>query len=350
LGRPFAEPTAGPRSGESPEAVLARLERIERAAGAAPPAEPLCAALGAELGRPVRFLAPGEDGSGLGAFAVAVGGERLGWLEIGGAVSDGAVRDLAEQAAALLAVALAAAGERAGLYERRRGALLADLLAGDLDRAAVRGRALGVDVGLPLAVGFVAGDPAALAAAVAASGEGLLATAFGDGAVAVWPGAGPAALAALLAVAPGPAAVAPDAVAAAELVEAVAAARAEALAPARGVAGRVDETVAALARAALAPAADHDRRRGELLVPTLRAYLAAGGNVSEAARRVGVHVNTLRYRLGRLGEIGVDLDDPEVRFAIDLALRLEAETLWGADELATGVSSGSPQAPREVGP
>lgn len=48
-----------------------------------------------------------------------------------------------------------------------------------------------------------------------------------------------------------------------------------------------------------------------------------------AARRRGVHVNTLLYRLQRARELtGRDLDDPDVRLALALALR--ARALLGA--------------------
>lgn len=58
-------------------------------------------------------------------------------------------------------------------------------------------------------------------------------------------------------------------------------------------------------------------------VDTLLAYLDAFGNVTEAAAAVHVHPNTFRYRLRRLCEIsGIDLDDPDDRFAATLQLRL----------------------------
>ncbi|WP_129668062.1 PucR family transcriptional regulator [Phytoactinopolyspora endophytica] len=69
--------------------------------------------------------------------------------------------------------------------------------------------------------------------------------------------------------------------------------------------------------------ADYDaKHRGEL-VETLRAWLDAFGDVGRAAATLHVHPNTFRYRLRRIGEIGgIDLDDPEARFAAMLELRL----------------------------
>ncbi|MFE0453697.1 PucR family transcriptional regulator [Streptomyces sp. NPDC058914] len=72
----------------------------------------------------------------------------------------------------------------------------------------------------------------------------------------------------------------------------------------------------------------HDLIRTDLatggdLVRTLAAYLDAGGDVPAAARRLVVHPNTLRYRLGRLRKRhGVDLDDPDTRLLLILAARL----------------------------
>jgi DNA-binding PucR family transcriptional regulator len=58
-------------------------------------------------------------------------------------------------------------------------------------------------------------------------------------------------------------------------------------------------------------------------IETLTAYLDAGGNASRAAGDLHLHLNSLRYRLQRIGEIcEVDLGDPEVRFQLQLALRL----------------------------
>lgn len=58
-------------------------------------------------------------------------------------------------------------------------------------------------------------------------------------------------------------------------------------------------------------------------VTTLTAYLESGGSPGATASRLGLHVNSLRYRLERIGSLcGVDLTDPEQRFRLQLALRL----------------------------
>src|SRR5205823_2228876 len=47
------------------------------------------------------------------------------------------------------------------------------------------------------------------------------------------------------------------------------------------------------------------------------------GEQQRAARRLKIHPNTLRYRLDRIREIsGVDLDDPETRLNMSVALRV----------------------------
>ncbi len=65
-------------------------------------------------------------------------------------------------------------------------------------------------------------------------------------------------------------------------------------------------------------------RRGELR-KTLLAFLAAGGSHVEAARRLGVHRNTLSYRLRQIDRaVGRDSSDPAVRLTLHLALLVDA--------------------------
>jgi len=66
----------------------------------------------------------------------------------------------------------------------------------------------------------------------------------------------------------------------------------------------------------------YDRAQGTELVPTLSAYFTHKGNLSQTAEALFVHRNTLLYRMERIKEIGgLDLDNPETRFNIQLALR-----------------------------
>jgi hypothetical protein len=60
------------------------------------------------------------------------------------------------------------------------------------------------------------------------------------------------------------------------------------------------------------------------LALTLKAWLRAPGQRKTIAEELGVHPQTVRYRMTRLRELfGEDLDDPDGRFQLDLALRLE---------------------------
>lgn len=69
--------------------------------------------------------------------------------------------------------------------------------------------------------------------------------------------------------------------------------------------------------------ASYDARHRAEMVETLRAWLDAFGDVGKAAAVMHVHPNTFRYRMRRLSQIsGIDLDDPEARFAAMLELRL----------------------------
>jgi DNA-binding transcriptional ArsR family regulator len=63
----------------------------------------------------------------------------------------------------------------------------------------------------------------------------------------------------------------------------------------------------------------------ERLTETLRAWLGEQGRLGQVATRLGVHPQTVRYRLSRLRErFGEALEDPEQRFWIELALRADA--------------------------
>ncbi|MCX5415098.1 CdaR family transcriptional regulator [Streptomyces sp. NBC_00059] len=66
-----------------------------------------------------------------------------------------------------------------------------------------------------------------------------------------------------------------------------------------------------------------DLATGGDLVRSLAAYLETAGDVPQAARRLTLHPNTLRYRLRRVRErFDIDLDDPDTRLVLALAVRL----------------------------
>jgi PucR family transcriptional regulator, purine catabolism regulatory protein len=59
------------------------------------------------------------------------------------------------------------------------------------------------------------------------------------------------------------------------------------------------------------------------LLHTLQVYFAHNGNLSQAAEALFVHRNTLIYRMERIANLtGANLDDPEVRLAMQLALHI----------------------------
>jgi purine catabolism regulator len=72
----------------------------------------------------------------------------------------------------------------------------------------------------------------------------------------------------------------------------------------------------------IGPLVEYDRLQGTDLIETLGAYFAHKGNLSQTAEALFVHRNTLLYRMERIREIsGLDLDNPETRLSIQLALR-----------------------------
>ncbi len=67
---------------------------------------------------------------------------------------------------------------------------------------------------------------------------------------------------------------------------------------------------------------EYDRTQGTDLLETLTSYFAHNGNLSQTAEALFVHRNTLLYRMDRIREIsGHDLDNPETRLSLQLALR-----------------------------
>ncbi|GAA3648265.1 PucR family transcriptional regulator [Streptomyces fenghuangensis] len=73
----------------------------------------------------------------------------------------------------------------------------------------------------------------------------------------------------------------------------------------------------------LDPLYEYDRRHRAELVPTLEAFLASEGSWTRCAARLHLHVNTLRYRVGRIERLtGRDLSRLEDRVDFLLALRM----------------------------
>jgi PucR family transcriptional regulator, purine catabolism regulatory protein len=86
---------------------------------------------------------------------------------------------------------------------------------------------------------------------------------------------------------------------------------------------RGDERMRRFADQRLAPVLDHDRRRAAKLMPTLRALCQQGWRKSDAARALHLNRQSLYPRLERIEELlGVDLESPNDRLALELALCL----------------------------
>ncbi|MGC4997371.1 PucR family transcriptional regulator [Streptomyces sp. DT195] len=73
----------------------------------------------------------------------------------------------------------------------------------------------------------------------------------------------------------------------------------------------------------LDPLKEYDRRHRAELIPTLEAFLDSDGSWTRCASRLHLHVNTLRYRVGRIEQLtGRDLSRLEDKLDFFLALRM----------------------------
>ncbi|MEU8587527.1 PucR family transcriptional regulator ligand-binding domain-containing protein [Streptomyces sp. NPDC048664] len=73
----------------------------------------------------------------------------------------------------------------------------------------------------------------------------------------------------------------------------------------------------------LDPLREYDNRHRAELIPTLEAFLASDGSWTRCASRLHLHVNTLRYRVGRIEQLtGRDLSRLEDKLDFFLALRM----------------------------
>lgn len=102
------------------------------------------------------------------------------------------------------------------------------------------------------------------------------------------------------------------------------------LADGDGDSGMWRDRIGEFAAGLLEPLAEHDVRRGSELIDTLAAYLRSGGALAQAAGTLGVHRNTLSYRIGRIEDLtGRELADPRTRYLFQVALdaRMLAQAL-----------------------
>ncbi|HWC84412.1 MAG TPA: helix-turn-helix domain-containing protein [Pseudonocardiaceae bacterium] len=77
-----------------------------------------------------------------------------------------------------------------------------------------------------------------------------------------------------------------------------------------------------LVRRVLAPLATLTPKQRDRFAETLLAWLVTRGGAPEVAARLGIHPQTVRYRMRRLDTLfGARLRDPDARFDLELALR-----------------------------
>lgn len=82
------------------------------------------------------------------------------------------------------------------------------------------------------------------------------------------------------------------------------------------------QLTALLANHRLAPLEDLTAKAQERMLETALAYVRHHGNAVAMAAELHVHPQTARYRIARLRELfGEELDDPDARFELELALR-----------------------------
>ena len=82
------------------------------------------------------------------------------------------------------------------------------------------------------------------------------------------------------------------------------------------------EPMRELAVTRLAPLDQLSEAARRRMIETLRAYLDQRGNAAAMAAQLHLHPQTIRYRLRQLRALlGDELDDPDARFELDLALR-----------------------------
>ena len=67
----------------------------------------------------------------------------------------------------------------------------------------------------------------------------------------------------------------------------------------------------------------YDRQYGTNLMQTLRTYLKKGSNASACASALGVHRNTINYRINMIEDLlGYSINDPETLLRLGFSLML----------------------------
>jgi DNA-binding PucR family transcriptional regulator len=90
--------------------------------------------------------------------------------------------------------------------------------------------------------------------------------------------------------------------------------------------GLADDVLTAFEDLVVGPVVDHDARHGSDLVATLEEFLGRNCAVQSTAQALGIHVNTLRYRLATIERLtGRDLRSMPQKVDLFLALRSRAD-------------------------
>ena len=85
-------------------------------------------------------------------------------------------------------------------------------------------------------------------------------------------------------------------------------------------------------RRTLAKLIEHDTAHQSEFIHTLDGFFTCHGNLSQTAKQLHIHRNTLTYRLERIAEITqLDLSDADARFSLQLALKLRSLMRLGQD-------------------
>ncbi len=84
-----------------------------------------------------------------------------------------------------------------------------------------------------------------------------------------------------------------------------------------------EQTLMDFYRETLGPLLDADNRSNQALLETLEGFFRCNGNLSETARVMHLHRNSLLYRLSRIEELlGHSLEDAELRLSLQIALKI----------------------------
>lgn len=71
------------------------------------------------------------------------------------------------------------------------------------------------------------------------------------------------------------------------------------------------------------PLLNYDKAHNTELLKTLRAYFEENGNLTNVAKKIYIHYNTVHYRLQRIEKItGLSLDNPDDKLNLEIALKM----------------------------